>query len=229
MATVRVLVVGAGGTGGANGRGGGGGGQVQENASYTLAPGTHTVTVGTKFNWPGNNEPAPVGAKSVFGTIEALGGRSGGDPAGGTDYADGGAFVTGTGGTGTNGTTSTILDGSTIYYGGGGGGAGTTNGGNGGQGGGGKGGYTGVGCIGGTDGLGGGGGGQNIGSSPAGEPRGGNGVVIIRYLTTDYGTCEGGTITTDGLYTVHKFTTSGTFTAVAPATGLKNIPLLGVG
>jgi hypothetical protein len=34
---------------------------------------------------------------------------------------------------------------------------------------------------------------------------GGSGIVVIRYLTADFGTCTGGTKTTDGDYTVHKF------------------------
>ena len=49
-------------------------------------------------------------------------------------------------------------------------------------------------------------------------PRGGNGgsgIVILRVLTADYtGTTTGSpTITTDGSYTVVKFTSSGTYTA----------------
>jgi hypothetical protein len=50
-----------------------------------------------------------------------------------------------------------------------------------------------------TGGGGGGGGNTNTGG------KGGSGVVIIRYLTSDFGTCTGGTKTTDGNYTVHKF------------------------
>lgn len=40
---------------------------------------------------------------------------------------------------------------------------------------------------------------------------GADGVVIIRYKTSSFGACEGGIITIDGDYTVHKFTSSGTF------------------
>lgn len=34
---------------------------------------------------------------------------------------------------------------------------------------------------------------------------GGDGVVIIRYVTNAFGVCTGGTKTTDGDYTVHTF------------------------
>jgi hypothetical protein len=40
---------------------------------------------------------------------------------------------------------------------------------------------------------------------------GGSGVFIARYLTGT-ANCTGGTVTTSGLYTIHTFTSSGTFT-----------------
>jgi hypothetical protein len=40
---------------------------------------------------------------------------------------------------------------------------------------------------------------------------GGSGIVIIRYLGAQRGT--GGTVTSSGGYTIHTFTSSGTFTA----------------
>jgi hypothetical protein len=40
---------------------------------------------------------------------------------------------------------------------------------------------------------------------------GGSGVVIIRYLGSQRGT--GGTVTSSGGYTIHTFTSSGTYTA----------------
>jgi hypothetical protein len=48
--------------------------------------------------------------------------------------------------------------------------------------------------------------------------------VIIRYATSDFSDyiVTGGTITTDGSYTVHTFTSSGTFT-VGPVAILKDI------
>ena len=51
------------------------------------------------------------------------------------------------------------------------------------------------------------------GSSDNGH-EGGSGVVIIRYTTSSFGTCTGGTITTTGSDTVHTFNSSGTFTVV---------------
>jgi len=57
-----------------------------------------------------------------------------------------------------------------------------------------------------------GGGGGGGGGSPPGA--GGSGVVIIRYVTADFGTCTGGSKTTDGSDTVHTFNSSGTFTVV---------------
>jgi hypothetical protein len=43
---------------------------------------------------------------------------------------------------------------------------------------------------------------------------GGSGIVILSYITSNFGTCTGGTTTTNGIYTVHTFTTGGTFTVV---------------
>ncbi|NBV80048.1 MAG: hypothetical protein EBR62_09370, partial [Verrucomicrobia bacterium] len=60
----------------------------------------------------------------------------------------------------------------------------------------------------GTANRGGGGGGGGAGDKGG---NGGSGVVIIRYLTGT-ATCTGGTVTTSGLYTIHTFTSSGTFT-----------------
>ena len=66
----------------------------------------------------------------------------------------------------------------------------------------------------GTDGLGGGGGGGSYSSStyPDGAD-GGDGVVILRMLTSVYSGLLTGlpTVTTDGLYTVIKFTGTGTY------------------
>ncbi len=50
------------------------------------------------------------------------------------------------------------------------------------------------------------------GNSDGGQ--GGQGIVIIRYLTGSM-TATGGTITTTGAYTVHTFTASGTFARTA--------------
>lgn len=60
------------------------------------------------------------------------------------------------------------------------------------------------------------GGNGNSGAGAVGGA-GGSGVVIIRYVTADFGTCTGGTITTSGADTIHTFTSSGTFTVVEKA------------
>jgi hypothetical protein len=65
-----------------------------------------------------------------------------------------------------------------------------------------------------TGGGGGGGGNASGGGSGTGGA-GGSGVVILRVLTSDYsGTTTGSpTVTTDGSYTVLKYTASGSYTA----------------
>jgi hypothetical protein len=60
---------------------------------------------------------------------------------------------------------------------------------------------------------GGGGGGSHYNATNAGG-NGGSGIVIVRYLGSQNAT--GGTVTTSGLYTVHTFTSSGTFTPTSP-------------
>jgi len=137
----------------------------------------------------------------------------------------GGNPTSSNGGKGGDGVASSI-SGAPVTYGGGGGGqqanGGTNLGGAGGTGGGGHGGgsnrsteYPGVG----TDGLGGGGGGGNRGGSSStnyavtgGSGRGGKGIVIISYITANFGICTGGSKTVVGPNTIHTFTSSGTFT-----------------
>jgi len=161
-------------------------------------------------------------------------GAAGGSGGGGGDYAGagtgGGAGLEsgpaygaggggGAGGAGGNGSSSKggdggvglaydiVSEGNDVYYAGGGGGGGAGNasgcGGTGGNGGGGNGVDDEVATVGTSDTGGGGGGGSDWKVSNG--AKGGSGVVIIRYLTTDFGTCTGGTKTTDGSYTVHKF------------------------
>ena len=81
----------------------------------------------------------------------------------------------------------------------------------GGVGGGGPGGQGTVGTAGTANTGGGGGGGGASGPGGGAGGAGGSGTVIIRYPGIQRGT--GGTVTFTGLYTVHTFTTSGTFTA----------------
>jgi hypothetical protein len=103
------------------------------------------------------------------------------------------------------------MSGASVTYGGGGAGGSIIAGGTGGAGGGANGGYgAGGGGAANTGGGGGGGGPDNVGGA------GGSGIVIVRYVT---GTAQGsgGTITTGGGYTIHTFTSSGTFTLTIPA------------
>ena len=129
---------------------------------------------------------------------------------GGAGEVGGNAVYNSKAGDGGDGLAFDIVEaGTDVYYAGGGGGSIYTSGtrGVGGQGGGGDGSKHGATAgTAGTDGLGGGGGTDISGNSLAG----GKGVVIIRYLTSAL-TATGGTITTDGDYTVHKFTSDGTF------------------
>jgi hypothetical protein len=114
---------------------------------------------------------------------------------------------------GGNGVQSDI-DGTPTNYGGAGGGGGYipfgASAGLGGDGGGGNGATSGAGQDG-VDGLGGGGGGGQGASSVTSA--GGAGTAIIRYKTADWKDGLGGTITTSGEWTIHKFTSSGDFTA----------------
>jgi hypothetical protein len=122
-----------------------------------------------------------------------------------------------TGGAGGAGTSNSITGGAITYAGGGGGGG--LNLGAGGSGGGGAGaGYsTTTASVQGTDGLGGGGGGGTYNTAAGDESGkdGGDGVVILRMLTSNYtGTTTGTpTVTTDGSYKVIKFLASGSYTA----------------
>lgn len=118
----------------------------------------------------------------------------------GSVRADGGAGVA-----------SSITGSSVTYAGGGGGGSENYDAGLGGSGGGGNGGRypdlsTYPAAVNGTANTGGGGGG---GYQTAAN--GGSGIVIIRYAGSQRGT--GGTVTSSGGYTIHTFTTSGTYTA----------------
>lgn len=99
------------------------------------------------------------------------------------------------------------------FYAGGGGGA-TYNGhigGAGGQGGGGAGGSTSAGTAGTANTGGGGGAASYPGSTYGAGANGGSGVVIIRYPGNQRGT--GGVVTSAGGFTIHTFTSSGTFTS----------------
>jgi hypothetical protein len=130
----------------------------------------------------------------------------------------GGAGAPGVGGTGTSGKNGGIgqaysISGTSTYYAGGGGGYGLSGNGTGGLGGGGNGGNPSplAPTAGGTNTGGGGGGGRTAGQIPfVGTVPGGSGIVIVRYPGLPAAT--GGTITYVNGYTIHRFTSSGTFT-----------------
>ncbi len=188
----------------ATGGGGGGMQSVGRNGGSGGGGGVFSLAGGTGTGGQGNNGGA--GGANVSGQ------QSGG---GGGASAAGAAAVGGvSAGNGGAGTASSISGASVTYAGGGGGGiynVGTV--GAGGVGGGGAGNWHGVGVNGTANrGAGGGGGGYDGTSYKGGS--GGSGIVVIRYLTTSVlalGT--GGTITTSGGYTIHTFTSSGTFVA----------------
>lgn len=241
-APIDYLVVGGAASGGAtaasNSGGGGGAGDVKPG-STTVAVGVYAVTIGNGgaaaaagFNDGLNGASSSLGAiATATGGSKGGAGNGGGGVAnpGGSGSASGGGGGAASGG-GTGGAAGTAGAGTNVHNGaagnntgtaGGGGGAGTAASGNTGGTGfassisgasvnygvGGNGDGTGTA---GTANRGNGGNGTSNGANPSGA--GGSGVVIIRYLTTDL-TATGGTITTDGAYTVHTFTTSGNFNA----------------
>lgn len=184
---------GLGGQSGPGGAGGSGGGAGSDGSWY--AGGAGTTGQGNKG---GDTYAVPY-----FST-------GGGGGAGGAGV-NGAPSQSGTGGVGK---ASSISGASVIYAGGGGGGAAVWAGGSaagaGGSGGGGGGGYNGAsGGSPGTPNRGAGGGGSANYDPASGGGSGGSGIVIIRYLGAQRGT--GGTVTSVGGYTIHTFTTSGTF------------------
>jgi hypothetical protein len=180
---------------------------------------------------PATSGSGGSGGGGAYGSNSGGAGTSGQGYAGGTSYSPGDYYVGGGGGgagavgtspganqlaPGGNGVASTITGSSVTRAGGGGGGCGQNiSASSGGSGGGGSGGFgTTAGTAGSTNtGSGGGGGGnQGIGGTTSSNGgNGGSGIVIIRYLGTQRGT--GGTVTSSGGYTIHTFTSSGTYTA----------------
>jgi hypothetical protein len=145
------------------------------------------------------------GGTSVYPGYAGSGGGGAGQP--GVGGTGGGA-----GKNGGNGQAYSI-SGTSTYYAGGGAGYGYTYGGIGGLGGGGNGGNPSplAPIAGGTNTGGGGGGGRTAGQTPfVGTVPGGSGIVIVRYPGLPAAT--GGTIAYLNGYTIHTFTTSGTFT-----------------
>jgi hypothetical protein len=165
------------------GSGGSGGGGGSDGGSSTGAGGSGTTGQGN------------AGGTGGTDGVSTRGGGGGGG-AGGV----GGNRIAGVGGNGGAGTASSIT-GTSVTRGGGGAGAGNTT--NGTATGGGGSAPSGAG----TANTGGGGGGASNSSGGAG----GSGIVVVRYPGSQRGT--GGTVTSSGGYTIHTFTSSGTFTA----------------
>jgi len=196
ISTVATAIGGGGGGGynglSANGFSGGSGGG---GSSGTMVGGSGTAGQG----YAGGNGNASTGA--------------GGGGAGAIGFAASGVD----GGNGGAGAYSTISGASVAYAGGGGGsgGSASTTFGVGGVGGGGSSGrYSpGLAPTAGTANSGGGGGGGTNNSVAVSVPggAGGSGIVIISYAGSQRGT--GGTVTSSGGYTIHTFTSSGTYTA----------------
>jgi len=155
-----------------------------------------------------NTSPSDIGGKGFPGQGGNGGTRLDNSRSGGGGGASGNAInKDGADGIPTN------ISGTLTTYGGGGGGAASSSNtpGNGGAGGGGA-GATGDNCtvgVGGSANTGGGGGG-GTGGGCGGGGNGGSGIVIIRYPGTQK--ASGGTITSSNGYTIHTFTSSGTFT-----------------
>lgn len=238
---ILVVAAGGGSATAVNGPGGAGAGGVVHHASYSILAGNHNypVVIGSGVSRDngenstfsditaigGGKSPSGAGgsggggkwAKGARGEGTDGQGHGGGlgggvwsgynGGGGGGASEDGGDanqidFTPAYGGVGGDGLAFDISGASTYYGGGGGGNSDGTAGGVGGLGGGGKGdGSDGAG-VSGTDNTGGGAG--------ANAQYGGSGIVIIRYLTGFFA-ATGGDITTDGLYTVHTFNSSGTF------------------
>jgi hypothetical protein len=184
--------------------GGSGGGAGGACVTLTKIPGSGVAG-------QGSNGGISLDNATFYCNVRA-GGGGGGAGGVGLDAAVGG--VGGNGGPGQ----AYSISGTSTYYGGGGGGGGaaanTTGGGLGGVGGGGSGSGAFNGSIGtlrgqhGTANTGGGGGSAGSGLGTAGN--GGSGIVIVRYPGLPAAT--GGTITYLNGYTIHTFTSSGTFT-----------------
>jgi len=228
VGTAYTVTVGAGGAGSGSGAGasggnsvfssvtaiGGGGGQGSDQtpsgpvnglAGGSGGGGASRVTLTFGTGGSGTAGQGNAGGNGISDDVAYReGGGGGGASAAGANGTSSGA---GAGGAGT----ASSYSGSSVTYAGGGGGGSYKNasGGSGGSGGGGAGaGNTGGLGANGTTNLGGGGGGAGNGSSGG---SGGSGIVIIRYLGSQKGT--GGTVTSSGGYTIHTFTSSGTFTA----------------
>lgn len=181
---------------------GGGKGGGNNGATGTGGSGGSGGGGGNSLGGPGGAGTAGQGNNGGSGYQPAFYGGGGGGGAGATG-TNGGSTVAGTGGAGLNWQSI-----GTFYAGGGGGGivSGYTAG-TGGNGGGGAGAVGSANATAGSTNTGGGGG----GGAQASSGSGGSGVAIVRYIGSQRG--SGGTITSNGGYTYHTFTSSGTYTA----------------
>jgi hypothetical protein len=190
---------------------GGGGGGSYNNRDLAIG-GDGGCGGGNSGYYPADNTNNAYNMRGVglMGFHGGYGGGYGGGGGGGAG-ANGSNGTSTSGGAGGAGRVSTITGTSVTYAGGGGGGAHASQGpgGAGGAGGGGAGASGGNSPGAGTANTGGGGGG--VDSDTSGSGSGGSGVVIVRYFGGTRAT--GGTITTSGAYTIHRFTSSGTFGA----------------
>ena len=203
--------------------GGGGGGSAGTNISQPGIDGGSGASGGggaanvstSPSGAAGAGGSATQGNTGAAGVINYGAARTVGGGGGGSGTAGSSGTINANGGAGGNGTSTTIAGNITATYGGGGGGAGngSATAGTGGTGGGG----TGNGTAGTTNSGGGGG-----GAASADSGAGGTGRVQIAYLTGSI-TATGGTITTNGAYTVHSFltvtTTSFIVSAINPGVG----------
>jgi len=190
--------------------GGGGGSWLSSNGQSGAAGGSGGGSGGADA---GTAVAGGVGTsgQGFAGGFNSVGGSSNGGGGGGGANSIGANASGGSGGNGGNGLQSSI-SGTATYYAGGGAGGGQTGTGTaatGGLGGGGNASKT-VAPTSGTANTGGGGAGvtYNLGGSGG---AGGSGIVIISYLGSQRGT--GGTVTSSGGFTIHTFTSSGTYTA----------------
>jgi hypothetical protein len=229
--TAYTVTVGAGGAGAA--ASGGIAGNNGVNTSFGNVTAIAGGAGGSSFVKSGSSGGSGGGGAGDGGPNSGSAGTSGQGNTGGTGYGTGIAggggggagAVGGSAGTGAvaNGGNGGIgvqssLSGAAVYYGGGGGGsvhnASGGVGGTGGSGGGANGvAYQDAAPAAATANTGGGGGGAagRNGISYGASGAGGSGIVIVSYLGSQRGT--GGTVTTSGGYTIHTFTSSGTYTA----------------
>ena len=200
---------------------GGGGGA----GALIGSPGRAGGSGGGAYQGGGNTGGAGTAGQGNAGGNSGGFGGHGGDPygaGGGGKGAAGGSNAFQTRGPGGNGATNDY-SGSSVTYAGGGGGGDAENGGNWGSNGGGAAGTGGGGRGGSTNGFGfaqgengtanrgGGGGGGQGGGTRGNGGNGGSGICIVRYTGSQVG--SGGTVTSGGGYTIHTFTSGGTFTA----------------